>query len=390
MTIIKPQFNWSIMLTNNKFIGLILTILLLLMNCKGIDKDKVVYTDAKGSISSVFLSAKYIEKEEITCGCFMKLPVDKFIQCAGFFEVPAEDETHVPVPAGGIIRLIFFPVGSYVKAGSIMAHLENIDFIKLQQEFLEVKNQYNYFREDLKRQGELTIENASSIKKMQQAQLDFQVTEVKLYSLKAQLQLVGINPDSVDIEHLTTFIQIKTPVSGYVRNIFYSKDTYIGTGSNLFMIRTNNRLNVRLNVSEQYYKSLQKGQAVFCSPSSDSLSVFEAKLLLIDKIINIKSQTFQAHAYVPEIMNYYIPGMSVKARIKTYTDTVHIVPSKAIIYENSGAYLIIKKNSLFTRKAIKTGNSIGENTEILEISPAEENDSIVIQGLGYVNMLLTN
>jgi cobalt-zinc-cadmium efflux system membrane fusion protein len=390
MIIIKPQFNWSIMPTDNKFAISILILVSLSVTCKHIDKNKMVYTDTNGAVSSVFLSAKKIDQEGITFCCYTKLPVEKFVQCSGVFETPAEDEMKIPAPADGIIRSIFFPVGSYIQTGAILAQLENIEFIKLQQEFLEVQNQYNYFREDLKRQGELTIENASSIKKMQQVQLDFQIAEVKYYSLKAQLQLLGINPDGVDIEHFTSCVQITAPVSGYLSEINCSTNNFVGTGNVLFGIIKNKRLQIHLNVPEQHYKSLQQGQSVLYSTSNDSLVAFEAKILYIDKKINSKSHTFQVCACIPENMDYNLPGMSVKAKIKTYNDTIFIIPSMAIVHEISDAYLIIKKNNHFTRKLIKTGNSIGENSEVLEIPAAEENDTIVLNGLDYLNMLLTN
>jgi cobalt-zinc-cadmium efflux system membrane fusion protein len=379
------------MLTNHKYASLLLVISLLVISCKGTDKDIVVNADANGAISFVSLSAKKIDKEQIKFGYFMKQPIDKSIMCFGFFEVPAEDKIHVPVPAGGIIKSIFLPPGSYVKAGSILANLENIDYLKIQQEFLETKNQYNYFGEDLKRQGELTIENASSVKKMQQAQLDYQIAEVRLYSLRAQLELLGIHADSVDVDHLTPIIGILAPVSGYLSEILSSQGYYIGPGEVLFEIRKNSRFFIRLNVPEQYFLYLQKGQPIYFSLSNDSISVFEAKLFSIGKIIDPKSRTFQAYALLTNKnkKGSFITGMSVKAKIKTFTDTVNVALSKAIIREPSGAYLIVKKNNHFTRMAIKTGISAGENTEIIGVPPIEENDSIVIQGLGYLNTLLS-
>ena len=89
--------------------------------------------------------------------------------------------------------------------GQCIAVLEHPDYIKIQQDYLETKSQWELYKEDFKRQGELTVENASSIKTMQQAQASFKAIEVRLFALKSQLKLLGIDADSLHIGTISIY-----------------------------------------------------------------------------------------------------------------------------------------------------------------------------------------
>ena len=61
------------------------------------------------------------------------------------------------------------------------------------RKYLENKSELDYYQEEYKRQGELTVENAASIKKLQQAKANYYKFEASYQSLKAQLELLGVN-----------------------------------------------------------------------------------------------------------------------------------------------------------------------------------------------------
>ena len=106
-----------------------------------------------------------------------------FLSAIGTLVIPSADIVLITSPSAGLLKVFSFPSGSYVKKGEVLALIENIEFLKLQQQYLEAKSEFFYYGEDLKRQGGLAIENATSVKKMQQAQRDYQTSEIRFRSL---------------------------------------------------------------------------------------------------------------------------------------------------------------------------------------------------------------
>ena len=96
-----------------------------------------------------------------------------------------------PIIGGFIKSLNYFP-GDFVEKGAVIASLQHPDFISLQQQYIETKSQIDYYQEEFKRQGELTVENAASIKNMQKAKADYLSSEATYKSLKSQLKLLFV------------------------------------------------------------------------------------------------------------------------------------------------------------------------------------------------------
>jgi membrane fusion protein, heavy metal efflux system len=88
-----------------------------------------------------------------------------FFSVTGILVIPAGDIVLISPKSSGLLKSVSFPSGSYVRKGEVIAIIENPEFLKLQQQYLEAKSEFFYYGEDLKRQGGLAIENATSVKK---------------------------------------------------------------------------------------------------------------------------------------------------------------------------------------------------------------------------------
>jgi cobalt-zinc-cadmium efflux system membrane fusion protein len=285
---------------------------------------RVIVKDTQGLPVSLVLKARQIEEAGITFSGTVQQTADRLIDCSGNLEVPTANTIQVPVPAGGTLKSLFIRPGSRVEAGTVLATLESIDFVKLQQEYLETKNQFAYFHDEYERQGELTIENASSVKKMQAARRDYLSAETKLGALKVQLTMLGIQADSVDVDHLSPEIVITAPNTGHIYEIFAAPGVFMNTGDRLVEIITTKNLQVRLKVPERYFPALRRGQTVYFTLPLDSLFVNEARISWISGRIDPLSQTFSANAVIVKTGSALIPGISVKAKIRAGVDTLRL------------------------------------------------------------------
>lgn len=342
-------------------------------------------TDATGNITAVHLSSAEIKRAGVKYGSIAKYQTDKWISCSGNLIVAPENRIFIPAPAAGKIIAVYFTNGQYVKKGSKLASIENIDFIILQQDYLQALYQFDYLREEYARQGELTVENATSLKYMQLAKRDYQSAELRLYALRSQLQFLGICPDSMKFDHLSPVIHIMAPCSGNISNAMIGFGSYVEKGGMLFRLDNKQDLLAKLNVPEQYISFLQKGQQVNFW-LQDSLSTFVAKLSTIVREIDADSHSAIVYAELGEMKKQFVPGMSVKAKILAGNEPAFFVNSHSIVNNPKGDYLFASVKGNFTRIFIKKGNTSGEMTEITGFSH-EIADSVVVAGIEYLNTL---
>jgi cobalt-zinc-cadmium efflux system membrane fusion protein len=236
------------------------------------------------------------------------------VDCPGY--IIAKSPQIIPVSAmvSGIVKSTGLSTGSPVKKGSVLAILESLELLKMQQEYLEFANQLVYAREEYKRQGELAIENASSVKKLQLAQSEFLDREIKCKSLRAQLELLGINADSLDVDHLVSDIRILAPLSAtiYESNVLHGQ--YMTRGEPVVKMILSFPPVLNLTLDEKYFPRIRKGQVVYFTMTSDSI-VYKARLSAIHSIDSV-SHTFRTTATIDPIIVFH-DGITVRGRIVT-------------------------------------------------------------------------
>ena len=347
-----------------------------------------IITDSTDQMVTIHLSMKEIEQAGIKFGSFSEQTVDKWAPCSGYVVVSQENMIRLSAPAPGIVRSLNCTWCGYAEAGTVLATLENIEFLKLQQEYLEAENQMDYMREEYKRQGELTVENATSVKKMQVARRDYQSADLKLHALRSQLETYGIFADSLKYNNLTTLIVIKAPRSGYISKINARVGSFANLGDELLVMCNNSRKLLKLNVPEQFIPDLKIGQSVDFFLSHDSISAHKAILQSLASSIDPINHTAEMYARISKMEEFFLPGMSVSARIKTNTVVTKAIRGESILHEPNRDYLFVMNQGVFTRIPVRTGDSYGELTEIIDFPLSDKKDSIVVQGGSYLNALL--
>ena len=147
---------------------LYLSILVFIISCSSEknNEEHIATQEITESENTIVLSKEQQELAKLEIGKIEKRNMADLIKCTGSIEVPPHFIASVsPVMEGFIQRINYYP-GNFVEKGAVLATLQHPDFIILQQNYIEAKSQVEYYREEYKRQGELTVENAASIKKM--------------------------------------------------------------------------------------------------------------------------------------------------------------------------------------------------------------------------------
>jgi cobalt-zinc-cadmium efflux system membrane fusion protein len=369
----------------NKNILPALFMAVLSVSCSSGDHERSPEQGMRPVEGQVILTAAQEALADIHTAKLRKQLISDVIECNGTIEANPNEHALVSAPMKGYAKQIRVHVGDYVQRGKVLAILTHPDYIDLQQEFLETKSQYEYFREDFKRQGELSMEQAASIKTMQQAQNEFRKTEARLFALQQHLRFLGIDPDSLHVENMHTDIYLVSPVSGYVSDVNISLGMLCTEEIPVFQIIGNVHPLLHLKVFEKDAPYITPGQQIQFSMVSNPTQIFHASLKAATKSID-NTNTINLHADIENKHGQLMPGMFVKARILVRSDSVYAINSDAIIRSGDRSFIFEKTDSLiYMIHEITPGRSMNGATEIIALSENLRRSELVVQGAYYLN-----
>ena len=110
---------------------------------------------------------------------------------------------------GGIVKKASLLPGQWVAANSVIATLENPEFITLQQTYLDSHAQTEYLLAEYERQKNLSAEQAASQKKFQQSKADFLSMKSRQDAAAAQLSLLGVQTEALLKNGIQPLLEVK-------------------------------------------------------------------------------------------------------------------------------------------------------------------------------------
>jgi cobalt-zinc-cadmium efflux system membrane fusion protein len=364
---------------------LIVSIACCLASCKSAAKNNLVAEEAtQEHDSSVKLSMGQRELAEIETGKIEKRVLSDVLEWTGFIEAPPQNLVTISAPMGGIIKTMEYFPGNFVQAGTVVASLENSAYISIQQEFLQTKNTLEYYKEEFRRQGELTLENAVSMKKMQLAQSDYKSLESKFYGLKKQLQFIGVDPEKLTNESMSSVIRLVAPISGYVVKAEGNVGKYVEPNQLLYEMVDKSHLHLKLMVFEKDISAVRVGQEVIFSLTGSPNQTYKARIETIGQMIDATDRSVVIHAHVVGNNAVFMPGMYVNANVVLNNLPVCSVPVTALVRQGAEVAIFIVNGSEFKRVPVKIGAEQGNFIEIVNPSPLLLQSQIVTKGAYYI------
>ena len=234
----------------------------------------------------------------------------------GTLIIPPQNFASVTMLMGGIIRSTNLLPGSYVKKGTLLATLDNLDFISLQQTFLESQAQTEYLKSEYNRQLVLSKEEVASVKKLEQSKADYLSMKSKMEAAAAQLSLLGISTQSLLKNGITPALEIKAPVNGYIGKVKVNVGKYLNAGDILCEIINKQETLLRLTTYEKDLKDIRLGAKVWFRVNGMGTKTFEAKLISIGQEVDETSRSLEVFAKVISEDVNFRPGMYVTAQIE--------------------------------------------------------------------------
>lgn len=365
-------------------------LLLFLLQACGSQEEATTNPEEKKQMlqsNEVHLTEKQIQHAGIQSGKPENRDMHLSLQVNGTIDVHPGNQVSISVPLGGYLRKTALIPGTKVEKGTVLATLEDQQYIQLQQDYLTAKNKLQYLEVDYNRQKGLNETKVASDKTLQQAQSEYSNQRILVRSLAEQLRLIGLVPEKLNENSISRSISIHSPISGYVTKVNANIGKYINPSDVIFELINPTDVCVNLTVFENDASRLEIGQVVKFTTNNDPGKEFLAKVELISPNIDT-DRSIQVHAKLIRSSSGLLPGTFVNAEIELNNAKVRCVPDEALVKWEGKEYLFIEENIGFYRMTpVQTGSSNEGFTELKSQLPSK---NIVIKGAYTLLMKLKN
>ncbi|CAK7006721.1 MAG: hypothetical protein PARBA_00267 [Parabacteroides sp.] len=234
----------------------------------------------------------------------------------GTLMVPPQRHATVTLTMGGTVHSTTLLPGNYVKKGTVLATLENPDFILLQQNYLDAHAQTEYMETEYARQQRLASQEAASQKRLQQSKADYLSMKSRLEAAAAQLTILGVPAEELLQKGIRPYLEVKSPLNGYVANMAINLGKYINAGEPICDIIDKGETLICLTAYEKDLENLEAGKRIQFRVNGMGEQTFHATVLSIGQVVDETNRSLEIYGRVKESNPRFRPGMYVSARVE--------------------------------------------------------------------------
>ena len=280
-------------------------------------------------------------------------PVDQVRDYVG--TVQAEVKNNIAPQAPGRIAKIFVEVGDHVTKGQ---KLVQMDAANLHQLTLQIENQ----KVDFARIKELYAVGAVSKAEFDNMKMSLEVAETQYKNIMENTQLLS-------------------PIDGIITARNYDNgDLYAGAA--ILTVEQIRPVKLMVNVSENYYSKVKKGDKAAITLDALPGETFTATVSLKYPTINAATHTFPVELTLANKDEKVRPGMFARAEINFGTENRVVVPDVAIVKQpGSGErFVYLYNNGKVSYVKVELGQRLGDAYELL--GGVADGATVVIAGQG--------
>ena len=261
--------------------------------------------------------------------------LNKVIKANGYTTVPPQNSAEVSTLIGGTVKDIFVLEGTYVNKGKVLATIQNLEVIGMQEDYQSAVANVEYLQLEYNRQKTLSDENVNPRKTFQEVKAKLAAERARAQAAKNKLDALNVNAKGA-----TSVVPIVSPINGYVGKINIAKGAFANTGVSLFEVVDNSQMHLDLNVYEKDLGSISIGQVIDFVLTNQSNKSIKGKIFGINKSFSNESKTVAVHAKIdPADAKGLIPVVCVSANIKITKATVPALPKDAVV-KNADKYFV--------------------------------------------------
>jgi len=291
--------------------------------------------------NTAMLSTEQMKSIKIELSSIEKKQLTASLKVNGLLKVPNQNKANATALLGGVIKSILVQTGNTVKKGQVLATITNNSFITMQEEFISVSAKTDLAQLENNRQKELLQGNAGALKNLQTTETELKILKSRKASLQKQLQLIGINSNSLTSENIQSVVNITSPIDGTISTVLINIGSYVDASNPIAEIVDNNQLHLDLYVYEKDLQKLKVGQTIHFTLTNNPGREYDAQVYAISNTFEQNTKAVAVHAMVKGNKQGLIDGMSITALISLENASVDAVPTNAIVNHEGQDYIFI-------------------------------------------------
>jgi cobalt-zinc-cadmium efflux system membrane fusion protein len=288
--------------------------------------------DIEGPQGVVF-TPEQVRYAKMKFGDFVEAKLSHDVYAKGKIKLPSDKLAEVNTTLGGIVNSIYVHNGEDVRKGQPLCRLVHPDIIQVQSDYLKARYDLSVAREHFERQKLLATEEVASQKAYQVAERDFLWASIHFKALKMNAQLAGFDMQSLDEGVILDHLDIRSPISGKVDDIYLHIGKFVEPGMPMFDVVDKSDLHAEIMVFERDIPYVKTGQRVTMSLSNISDEVFEGEVYTIYHSMEESARTIPIIVHFDKVPEDSYPGMFVSSTIHTGEDVYQALPEEAIVAE---------------------------------------------------------
>ncbi len=348
--------------------------------------------EAKETIADVVtLTPEQVKNAHIVLGDFDQTQLSEDIKANGMVDVPPMNMASVSVLISGFVKSTTALPGSFIKKGGVLAVINSMEYIQMQQDYLQTLSHLKLSEQELDRQTVLSQEDVGAKKKLQQAESDVSFAKASIKGLELKLQMIGCQIDNLKKGQINSTINVHSPIDGFV------KTTNLAIGKNvlpsdvLFEITGNAHKHLELKVFEKDINKIKIGQKIIIENPKFENNDMTATVFLVGKNVDSDTKSINLHAHInhEKDEDKLTVGQYVNTRILTGNRTARTLPESAIVRRGEGGFIFVQttENS-FKQIPVKMGLSEKGNVEVF-VDKLLDNQKIVKSGASILQAVLS-
>ncbi|RXM44532.1 efflux RND transporter periplasmic adaptor subunit [Flavobacterium sp. YO64] len=362
--------------------------LLFLVSCHSDKKNQEKETVQKQE-NTIQLSNEQIKNAGLVVGNPEERTVKGILQLQGTVTVPPKSVVSVSIPLGGYIKKTDLMAGMHVRKGQLLAIVEDMQYIQLQQDYLTAKEKFQLAKSEYDRQKELNAKKASSDKLYEQTATEMQTQRIYMASLAQKLSLLGINVKTLSASNISKTVSIVSPINGVVSKINVNVGKYIGPTDMLFELMEMSDVVLVMNAFEKDVHLLSTGQTVSAFTNANPSKRFPAKIAYINRSLN-DDRAAEVICKVNQYDNALIPGLFINAEAEFENEKAITVPEDAVVrWQGKFFVFALSGNNQYKMAAVEPGTTTDGFRQI-KSSAIDKSSKIVIKNAYTLLMTFMN
>lgn len=325
----------------NKHIKIIVWGLIILASCDS-KKNESINKPASTAAQEIKLSAEQKQNAGINLGEIIQHEMGEEVKCAGLVDVPPVSIASVSLPIAGYVRSTFELLpGKKVSKGQVLATINSLDYIQMQQEYLQAVSALGLSNVEKSRQQVLSNEEVGSKKKLQQAEVDQVNLQTQVKALSLKLEVIGCDMKALAKGNMNAVLAVKSPIDGYIDEQYLAIGKYVTPADILVKIVGTVDKHVEIKVFERDLSKLKLGQTILVE--SEGISA-KAKIFLIGQQVNLETRTTSVHGHFEKIADekLFTVGQFISAKITVGSKSVSAVPQAALARVGKAGFIYIE------------------------------------------------